>query len=122
MESILAGGGLGIAAAGMLVVFTGLVLISLFIALLPKAFDGGAALLRRWRARPGPTAAASSAAADREPRLALDPALLAAIGVVLEAERARELSQDRQRITLRADDEQRVWTAIGKMRTLSTRL
>ena len=52
----------------------------------------------------------------------MDPSLLAAIGMVLEAERARELSQDRQRITLRDDTEQRVWTAIGKMRTLSTRL
>ena len=47
---------------------------------------------------------------------------LAAIGFVLEAERERELSQDRQRITIREDDDQGVWTAIGKMRTLSTRL
>jgi hypothetical protein len=42
---------------------------------------------------------------------------------VLQAEYERELLSDHQLITIREDDEeQRVWTAIGKMRSLATRL
>lgn len=123
IDNIVAGDGIGIALTGMVVVFLGLLLTSAYIALLPRFFDGldrarsrrdarrDARRTRRDARREGP------ASTDT-----LDPDLLAAIAYVMDAERERERSEDRQRITMRDDGEQGVWTAIGKMRTLSTRL
>lgn len=117
IENIVAGGGIGIAVTGMIVVVVGLVLISLFIALLPKLFVWGGQVreLRSPRVE-----GADAGVMGQEISPGIDPDLLAAIGCVLEAERERD--QDRQRITMRADDQQGVWTAMGKMRTLSKRL
>lgn len=125
VENIVAGDGIGIAVTGMVVVFLGLALISGYITLLPRLFDWAERTRgwRRSRREPPRMRAADAAVMGRETSLAIDPDLLAAIGYVIEAERERERSQDRQRITMRDDDgEQQVWTAIGKMRTLSTRL
>jgi Na+-transporting methylmalonyl-CoA/oxaloacetate decarboxylase gamma subunit len=121
--------GLGLAVTGMSVVFVGLVLVTLFIAVLPRLLDrarDAAAARERARdaaaARDRRTQAAGAAASPRD-HAGMDPDLLAAIGFVLQAEYERELLSDHQRITLRDDDEeQRVWTAMGKMRTLATRM
>lgn len=120
VENIVAGDGIGIAITGMVVVFLGLTLISGFITLLPRAFEWAGAVRER-RSAPR-MQAADAGVMGRETSLEMDPDLLAAIGYVIEAERSRQLSQDQQRITIREDGEQGVWTAIGKMRTLSTRL
>ncbi|MFW6206163.1 MAG: OadG family protein [Gemmatimonadota bacterium] len=114
MENIVAGNGIGIAITGMLIVFAGLTLISGFVAVLPRIAGTD---VRRPRVQ-----AADAGVMGQEPSLALDPDLLAAIGYVVEAEWLREQTMDRQRITMEEPDEQQVWTAIGKMRTLSTRL
>jgi hypothetical protein len=118
IENVVDGHGFGIALTGMTVVFAGLVLVSAYITVLPKVFE--------WAGRPGIRLPPRMQAADegvmgREVSLGMDPDLLAAIGYVLQAEREYELSLDDQRITLRDDEEQRVWTAIGRMRTLATR-
>lgn len=128
VENIIAGNGFWIALAGMSVVFGGLVLVALYVALLPKLFEWTAGAGRAGRAaraarKSAPRVQAADAAVmEQETSLGIDPDLLAAIGYVMQAERERQLAQDHQRITLRDDEEQRVWTAIGKMRTLSTRM
>lgn len=121
VENIIAGDGIGIAITGMVVVFAGLILISLFITALPRAFEWAGKVRERERSAPR-MQAADAAVMERETSLEIDPDLLVAIGYVLEAERERERSQDRQQITMREGGDQAVWTAIGKMRTLSTRL
>jgi Na+-transporting methylmalonyl-CoA/oxaloacetate decarboxylase gamma subunit len=113
--------GLGLAFTGMTVVFAGLVLVTLFITYLPRMLERAG---RRGQPKPPRTRAADAAVLDREKSLlAMDPDLLAAIGCVLQAEYERELLSDHQLITMREDDEeQKVWTAIGKMRSLATRM
>jgi Na+-transporting methylmalonyl-CoA/oxaloacetate decarboxylase gamma subunit len=115
VENIMAGDGIGIAVTGMLVVVAGLILISVFIAALPRLF--------RWAGRArGPAHRSGRGSVDPEAAASEspDPELAAALAYVVEAERQR--AEDRQRITMREDGEQAVWTAIGKMRTLSRRL
>jgi Na+-transporting methylmalonyl-CoA/oxaloacetate decarboxylase gamma subunit len=117
IDNIIAGNGFEIALTGMTVVFTGLVLVSIFIAALPLLLEQ-ATRTKAPRLQP-----ARAAAKGREPATGIDPDLLAAIGCVLQAEYERELLSDHQLITIRDDDEeQRVWTAIGKMRSLATRM
>jgi hypothetical protein len=122
IDNVIAGHGLGIAITGMTVVFAGLVLVSIYIRLLPMVTAPGRPSwrqLRRTRRAAGATAVPATRAATPD----TDHDLLAAIGYVLQAERERELALDHQLITLREDDEeQRVWTAIGKMRSLATRM
>jgi hypothetical protein len=119
IDNVIAGHGFGIAFTGMVVVFAGLVLVSLFIMALPKAFELAG---RRGQPRPPRMQAADEGVMGRELSLDIDPDLLAAIGFVLQSEWERQLASDDQRITLKDDEEQQVWTAIGKMRTLATRM
>jgi Na+-transporting methylmalonyl-CoA/oxaloacetate decarboxylase gamma subunit len=119
-DNISAGNGFEIAITGMTVVFTGLVLVSLYIAALPRLLERAGRTGHREAPRTKP---AHATAGGRGASLGIDPDLLAAIGCVLQAEYERELLSDHQLITIREDDEeQRVWTAIGKMRSLATRL
>jgi hypothetical protein len=125
IDNIVAGDGVGIAITGMVVVFLGLLLTSAYITLLPRLFDWlERARSRReaWREARRAGREARREALAPTPADAFDPDLLAAIAYVMDAERERDRSGDRQRITMRDDGEQGVWTAIGKMRTLSTRL
>jgi Na+-transporting methylmalonyl-CoA/oxaloacetate decarboxylase gamma subunit len=113
IDGIVDGHGVGIALTGMSVVFAGLVLVSLYIRVLPAAFERAA------RGTPVPPRPAVTTGGDT----GITPELLAVFAYVLQAEHERELLSDDQRITIREDDdEQRVWTAIGKMRSLATRL
>jgi hypothetical protein len=112
--------GLGLALTGMTVVFTGLVLVTLFITYLPRMLEWAG---RRGQPKPPRMQGADAGVMRRETSLAMDPDLLAAIGCVLQAEHERELLSDHQLITMRDDDdEQRTWTAMGKMRSLATRM
>jgi hypothetical protein len=117
-DNVVAGHGAGIALLGLSVVFAGLLLVSAFIASLPHAFRWFG-VLSQWNARRRTGVAPRTEGGVSD----LDAELLAAICCVVHAEHERELLFDRQRITLRDDvEEQRVWTAIGKMRTLATRM
>jgi hypothetical protein len=120
IDNIIAGNGFEIALTGMSVVFTGLVLVSIYIAALPRLLERAGRTRRKDAPR---LQAAHAAAVGRGSSAGMDPDLLAAIGCVLQAEYERELLSDHQLITIRDDDEeQRVWTAIGKMRSLATRM
>jgi hypothetical protein len=124
IENVLEGHGFGIAITGMTVVFAGLVLVSLYLTLLPRFFQWYASAPWQRRARTGPGGAPVRAPAPvRTASRGMDPDVLVAITYVLQAERELQLALDSQLITQRdSDEEQRVWTAIGKMRTLATRL
>jgi hypothetical protein len=129
IENVVEGHGFGIAITGMVVVFSGLVLVVLFLMALPPVLEwiqaGG--LQRRPAAgsdgvAAGEHAAAAYASAGQAVN-GMEADLLTAITYVLQAERDRQLALDHQEITLRDDDEQqRVWTAIGRMRTIATRM
>jgi hypothetical protein len=115
VQNIIDGDGAGLAITGMLIVFVGLILISLFIAALPRVLGWADAQVER-RRRP----------LIQEKAVALsgidDPIVRAAIGMVIEMEFAREESLDAQRITIERDEAQEVWTLAGKMRNLSRRM
>jgi Na+-transporting methylmalonyl-CoA/oxaloacetate decarboxylase gamma subunit len=120
VERILEGQGFGIALTGMTVVFTGLILVSLYIAWLPRVLDR---LGRRGKTFPPRMQAARASVSEREASMALDPDVLVALVCVLHAEHERLLLSDDQRITFPDEPaESGVWTTIGKMRTLATRM
>jgi Na+-transporting methylmalonyl-CoA/oxaloacetate decarboxylase gamma subunit len=119
-DRVMEGQGFGIALTGMVVVFVGLLLVILFITYLPRALERASRVGQRQSPRLQPAAAR---AAGGSTSLGMDADLLAAIGCVLQAEHERELLSDHQLITMRDDDEQqRTWTAMGKMRSLATRM
>lgn len=74
---------LGTAAMGMLIVFVVLLLITTFIATLPKALEAVAGIL--------PEPADTYAPADHSENLLPNEAMLAAIGYVLHKELQREV-------------------------------
>ena len=112
-HNVVAGGGLELALVGMLVVFCGLALVSLYLAAMPGLLAQldrarGLALGRRRgaAAAPGPA----------------DAALVAVIACVVQLELEAAGLFDEQRITIRRGEAPDPWEMIGKMRTLSTRL
>ncbi|MFW5972752.1 MAG: OadG family protein [Bacteroidota bacterium] len=115
IDNIIAGDGIGLAITGMLIVFAGLIFISLYIAAIPRALEWAESQKQRReeRRRPAPTAAASGIE---------DPTLRAAIALAIQLELENELPLDAQRITIQRDAAQNAWTFAGKMRTLSTRM
>jgi hypothetical protein len=115
IQNIVDGDGIGLAITGMLIVFTGLIVISLYIASLPRLLGWMDARMQMRLARSTPPAPEPASVAD-------DLALVAAIAMVLQMERDFERVQDAQRITIQRDDAQDVWALAGKMRTLSKRM
>lgn len=116
-ESIIEGNGFGITLVGMLIVFTGLVLVSLYISSLPRILNAMQRSRERREQRGAVTAKQPEDAA-----LTDEQALIAAIGYVIEAEIELGNLLDYQRITIQRDESQRIWAVAGKMRTLSTRM
>lgn len=121
IENVLEGHGIGIAITGMVVVFAGLVLVSLFLTVLPRILERASGSTQP-RPRPAATPVAAAVPARAKSVLGMDADLLAAITYVLQAERDRQLALDHQQITVSDDEERRVWTAMGRMRTLATRM
>lgn len=119
-QNVLAGDGVGLALTGMFIVFTGLLLMSFFIASLPRMLDwAGVARTRLASAR---IQAADESKLEREAMVWAEEDLLAAIGCVIQMELEYEQSRDDQRITIRRGEAEHNWEIIGKMRTLSTRM
>ncbi len=112
-QNVLDGNGISITLTGMLIVFSGLLLISFFIARLPdilRVFDRLAAL---GKPREQPAMATTEEVQDDE------AAIMAAIGLVLHMELERSAG-DLQKITIdRSKQPQSTWTSAGKMRSLS---
>lgn len=113
-QNVIEGHGLGITLTGMLVVFSGLAFISLFIALLPRLLDGSRLAWRRRR----PDAPAEDAAAG-PPGEPSTEELLAIIGLVLHAETERSLGEWTQLSLSRQQQHSSIWASAGKMRSLS---
>jgi Na+-transporting methylmalonyl-CoA/oxaloacetate decarboxylase gamma subunit len=112
--------GAELAVAGMFVVFTGLALISLYIAAIPLAVrrvDAMRAIRKQRAAAPVALAPVRAVVAPAD-----DLTLMAALAFVVQAEMERTNTIDDHRITIQRDESQRVWAVAGKMRTLSTRL
>ena len=114
VENIIEGDGIGLAITGMLIVFFGLVFISLYIGVLPRLFDWVQARKQR-RLEQKATTAPAAAGVD-------DPTLRAAIALVIQMELDHEQALDDQRITIQRDESQEAWAFAGKMRSLSTRM
>ncbi|MCK9173029.1 MAG: OadG family protein [Desulfuromonas thiophila] len=118
LDNLLHNDGIGLIFSGMLIVFAGLTLISLFLYLLPHAltlFDR----LRSVNATPSATATAVPPKAGQAPLTAAE--LQAAISLVVHLELER-CGGELQRITLnRRGPGASFWNARGRMRSLSDR-
>ncbi|MDX9710079.1 MAG: OadG family protein [Trichloromonas sp.] len=115
-QNVLDGHGFAITLIGMAIVFSGLLLISLFIAQLPRMLD----LFDRLTARSARPAATSAPGAET----AAGPQgeeLMAAISLVVHMELER-LTGESQKITiLRRSGQGAIWASAGKVRSLSQR-
>lgn len=120
-ERIIEGNGLGMTLTGMFIVFSGLILVSLFVSMLPRIMSslGHLRSLRERRAIRAVEANPENESLQEADEQAL---LWAAIGYVVQAEMEQENLLDYQSITIKRDGSQRVWAVAGKMRTLSTRM
>lgn len=119
-QNVLAGDGIGLALTGMFIVFSGLALISFFIASIPRLLAWfGIAQTRLTAPR---VQAADESKLEREAMVWAEEDLLAAIGCVIQMELEYEQARDDQRITIRRAEVEHNWEIIGKMRTLSTRM
>lgn len=114
-QNVLDGHGFAITLIGMAIVYVGLVLISLFIAQLPRLLG----LFDRLTTRaPRPAAGGASAGTAAVPQ---GEELMAAIGLVVHMELER-LTGESQKITiLRRPGQGAIWASAGKVRSLSQR-
>lgn len=111
-QNVIDGNGIGITVTGMLIVFSGLLLISLFIAALPRALElkGRIAAIRDISA-PVPTAAATEPPSEAE--------IMAVISLVLHLETERSLGEGHRLTISRQNRQGSIWASAGKMRSLS---
>ena len=115
-QNVLDGQGFAITLIGMVIVFSGLLLISLFIAQLPRMLDFFDRLTTR-AARPE---APSEAVAERV-TVPQGEEIMAAISLVVHMELER-LTGESQKITiLRRSGQGAIWASAGKVRSLSQR-
>jgi Na+-transporting methylmalonyl-CoA/oxaloacetate decarboxylase gamma subunit len=115
-QNVLDGQGFAITLIGMVIVFSGLLLISLFIAQLPRLLDFFDRLTTR-TARPE---APSEAVAERV-TVPQGEEIMAAISLVVHMELER-LTGESQKITLlRRSGQGAIWASAGKVRSLSQR-
>ncbi|MEX0322080.1 MAG: OadG family protein [Puniceicoccaceae bacterium] len=115
--------GIGIAITGMAIVFSGLVLISLYIASMPKLLNRMEKEVAKKQARKAAKKAkVAAAAAPAKPVTELTDEMMAAIAFVIRAEKEYEDAEDHQRITVQHDDASTVWAVTGRLRNLSTRM
>lgn len=89
METVVAGGAIGISLTGMSIVFCGLVLISIFITTLPKILDVIARFGEKSETLPVVDVAAQEAAEEEKD-------LASVIGLVMQMEAARHETKDEQ--------------------------
>lgn len=116
-QNVINGDGIGITITGMLIVFCGLILISLYIAYLPRAL----ALLDRDKDRKREKARGSELQATAAPAKneGMDPAIIAVATFVIERELERLSGAGDLQMTITRQPPGRAWAIAGKMRTLS---
>ena len=116
VDNIITGNGIGISLTGMAIVFTGLLLISIIIALLPRILAFVDSMTGEKKKEE-----VVSMSQIRHPMREGDE-LIAAIAMVLHAEIQRLSGEDTQRITIDRSLKQRsMWAASGNMKTFSRR-
>ena len=119
-QNVLDADGIGIAITGMFVVFSGLVLISLYISSIPgvlSRLENGFRKQKKDRIEsPKPAAKLDSDVTE------LNDDMLAAIAYVIRMEREFDDADDYQRITVVREDAHQVWAVTGRLRNLSTRM
>lgn len=114
-DNIISGNGISITVTGMTIVFSGLLLINLFIILLPRILNG----LDRYTAHT--VKKGQSTVAPKTPALPTDGEIMAAISLVIHIELER-CGGDLQQITIKKHPSSgSFWTTAGKMRSLSNR-
>jgi len=115
LQNVLDGHGIAITLTGMLIVFAGLVLISLFITQLPNLL----ALYDRLTTR---QVRESASDPGGTPEVAgQEDEIMTAIGLVIHLELER-LTGESQKITIsRRPGQGAIWASAGKMRSLSQR-
>ncbi len=115
LQNVLDNHGIAITVTGMLIVFSGLVLISLFITQLPNLLSLYDRLTTRAVRDAVPVEEAVSDAAMQEDEI------MTAIGLVIHLELER-LTGESQKITIsRRPGQGSIWASAGKMRSLSQR-
>lgn len=109
-QNVIDGNGIGITITGMLIVFSGLLLISLFISALPRilAFKDGKSTLPENAEKP--VADGSSEPSEDE--------IMALISLVLHMETERSLGEG-SKLTISRQKRGSIWASAGKMRSLS---
>jgi sodium pump decarboxylase gamma subunit len=123
LQNVFDADGIGIAITGMAIVFSGLVLISLYISSMPKLLGRMEKEVAKKQARKAAKKAkAAEAASPVKPVTELSDDMMAAIAYVIRAEKEYEDAEDHQRITVQHDDANQVWAVTGRLRTLSTRM
>jgi len=105
-QNVIDGNGIGITITGMLIVFAGLILISLFIAALPKILE-----LKTGKAEKKP-------ATSSEPEEPTEDEIMAVIALVLHLETERTLGES-SRLIISRRKRNSIWASAGKMRSLS---
>ena len=110
-QNVIDGHGIAISITGMLIVFSGLTLISLFIVALPKILALGGAEKKAAAAK-----AAVESAASAEPT---EEDIIAVLALVLHAELEHSLGEMTHLTISRQQRTGSVWASAGKMRSLS---
>jgi Na+-transporting methylmalonyl-CoA/oxaloacetate decarboxylase gamma subunit len=118
-QNVLDADGIGIAITGMLIVFSGLVFISIYIALIPKILPRMESGFRKLKEKPSK---APKAAAMVSGGTDVTEEMMAAIAYVIRMEREYEDAEDHQRITVVREEAGRVWAVTGRLRNLSNRM
>lgn len=111
-QNVIDGNAIGITLTGMLIVFSGLALISLFIAALPRTITWGTQL----RAGKDASAKTPAVAAASDPT---EAEIMAALSLVLHLELQHSLGEDSHLTISRQQRQGSIWASAGKMRSLS---
>ena len=120
-QNVLDADGIGLAITGMFIVFSGLVLISIYIASIPgvlSRMENGFRKMKETRRETPKAARIAMVSGGSE----LSEELVAAIAYVIRMEREYEEAEDHQRITIMRDENSQVWAVTGRLRNLSNRM
>ncbi len=114
-QNVVDGNGVPLALTGLAIVFSGLVLIAVFIAALPR-------LLQQWdrlmAPRPDPAAAPTPAAPESADPATASPVVQAALAWVAVRELEVFRLGDQQRLTLQSHRRSGMWRAIPSLRDI----
>ncbi len=128
VQNILDGQAIGVSLTGMSIVFSGLLLISIYIALLPNILNFLSNIGRKKKAvQSGPDAAPMEKGAVTEEEVVADNEsesydIASVIGLVLQLEHERLVTTDNEQITItRNINQPSMWGSAGKMRKMPQR-